>query len=1754
MIGVRPSRRAVIVAASVAVLVLAVVGLRHVIVRTVLQTGLSVATGYRVRIGAETIGIRHATFFDVHVEKDGDPVLDARRVDVDYALRDIFPGGQHRYGFAAVAIQSPVLTITRHADGSLTFAKRGGTPAAPPAPTRAAAEPLYFTARIRDGTLRLVDVAPRVADLRVQTIEHLTLDASVKSDARTTMRLDGVLLSRTTQSAPLRPFPLAVRSVIDVPRGIALNRFTARELPMRGLLNFLVHTPAVAFAGGVLDDVDVDAYALAPKQGQPFAYTLGGGARLRDGALVVGALAKPVRDLRGPVEIAGDTVAVPRLDADAAGVPFHGRGALYDLFTEPTFRIAIAGDTDVRKLRALFAFMAKQPVSGPVHLETLLASRIAQPLIRSAIVAPRIAYERYPIESVRATVDYYADSVVMNGVEARFGSMRASLGGRILIRKGGDDLAFAVAAHGPGSTLPYADVMAPRSDVGMTVLLTEPPRAGFSARGTIALAGPTAGTGTFNVDPKGVGEFGPFEFGTAGGASIAGGFELQRPISQSAGWLHARDFPLAQAPLLASGLPGVRVPGFPPISGVLNGDFAGGGTPSAFGIAGSFSGRGMRAANFDFGSGSVRLGGSLDDLRLGSIRIAGPLGRFSGDGAFDGKTFALDGRYDGTLADLAPFTGALGSQGALHAPVRAALTGSHVVVQTGDAEMAGGTVHGVPVRRFAGTLAIEGKNIRIVAADGQLAGGRAVAADAGGPFLVSAPDLQAATLRKAGLPLAKGSLAVFGTADLRGGPHFDGTVLLAGGTAAGYPVSGGVDLQFSDATARIRRGVAALGATYGRFAGTVGGIGTSGPDALAYDLDAGVPIGEIGELARTLRLPVRYLEGSFAAQLRVRGNGSRPRLAGRVVAPEGSYNGLAFSAARATLALSPSGLRATDGTITVGSTHATVDAALSDGGRAFSVDARSADANLADFDDYFDEAETLDGRGRVAFDFADDGVTARSYGRVDLAGFRYRRFPFGATDATWSQRGRTIAAAVNVAGPHGALRANGTAIPGPGAPVAALRAASVHAAVTARAVDLATWLPAFGFHAPVLGSVSASGTVSGRWPRLALGGQASLSGGKVDGFAIRSATVHATGDVDRIRIASASADLGFATFTAAGSFGLARTDPLALSVEAQTPDLAAALAAVRPRGPRYPIGGAATGDALITGTIAKPRATVGFELTGAHYAALAIPHVLGSVAYDGKTLTVNDAEATFAKGSALLAGSLPVSLRPLGLAPNAPLSFTLALDRLDLGPFAPFVPGPAAKLGGLADGRLEIEGTARAPRVVGTAGLANAFYISELDKAGVTKANAQLTFSGTSVALDALHADVGGGTLTGSGRIDLPFPGSPQRGYAIALTAKGARIDTPLGRGSVDGSVQLESTARLPTLGGNLTLSNASIPFAALYKLAAEGGASPAGRGGPPFDLAFDLVAHAGRNVRVQSSIMDIGATGTLDLSGTVLQPRISGVLTATPGSVFSTYNRAFRVEQASVRFDPANGVDPYIDLRAYAHVDNPDPDPTRNAVGSADITILADGPADEIASGQQPLTFTSNPPYSQEQIVGLLLDASVFGAVNFGQQQNGTNLRGAPAPENPLDPPGVTTYQAGVVNFNEEAFSVLNGQLTQRFLAPVERVFTGVLNLTDLELTVDYGGGVGYQALKQIGHRDIYASFGQTLANPIRTTTGFTARPDAITSISFSYFDQNGNPAITTSPYGYGSYGNIFGTRLQGIQPLSYRQGFTLSIVRKYP
>jgi hypothetical protein len=1742
---VRASRRTAAIAAAVAALVVALVLARSFVESRVIGGVLTLATGYQVGIGGAQLGTSHAVFRNVHVRKNGDPVLDAARVDVDYALRDVFPGGAHRYGFAALAIQAPTLTITRHADGTMTFNRSGGTTSETPAGTRAAAAPYYFTVRVRDGIVRLVDAAPLEADLAEQRIEHVTIDASVKSDARTNVRLDGTLVGRTSQGAALGHYPLAARALIDVHRGIAIDRIRADRLPLRGVLAFLLHSKALHLDDGTVDRVAVDYDGLQPVSGGPFTYRLGGTVQVSGARLGIGALEKPIRDLNGPLVLAGDTIAATAITANLSGIPLRGHGGIYNIFAAPALWFGVAADGDLAQLRSLFTVSKKLPLSGRLHVETLLGGRLSNLLIRNHFSGSSLYYGKVPVRDLDGIADIGNNGLLVHDVAARYGDGDVTLGGRVDFGTGaGSDLLFAAGLTGSGQNFPYTNLIAPDARIAMTALVAQAPHGPLDARGTLAVAGATNGAGTFALDSKGVGEFGPFIFARSDGTSLAGAFELERPISESAGWITAHEFALADVRTVQ--FPGLNLPQLPPLAGVIDGSIVAGGTPDAFGISGLVHGRGMRIDGYAIGDGDVRLGGTFRDVRLANIALHGPLGRFNGDAAFGGSVFALEGEYDGDLAMLQPFTGSVGAHGGVHGPVRAAIGAKTIAIQTAGLVLDDASVHGIPVERIAGTLLVRGKQLRLIAADAEVGGGRVLAGDTGGPFFISAQDVPAAALHGAGLPLQAGTLSVLGTGDIRQGVQFEGGVALRDGRVDGVPISGGGEFGYRDATATISRGIAALGATYGSFDGSVNGIGQGPP---AFDLNAHVPLGDVAEVRTALHLPsmLRTLNGSFTADVRVHGAGSAPRIDGNVQAPEGSYNGLDFSEASASIAASPTSFSASNGGITVGSTRARVAASGSAG--AFAVHVSSTRADLADFDDYFDTAETLAGTGRIAFALSNDGRTTRTTGDFAVSGLRYRSFAFGDSSATWSQRGPLVQTAAAVTGAHGTLRVNGTVAPASGDLPRAFAQASYNGTVVAGGVDLGTWLPALSITAPILGEVDGSARVAGRWPRLVASGAVDLHRGSVFGHTVTTAHVGVRTDGERISLLDGSADLGFATFTLGGSLGIDPRAPLALSVGIATPDVHRAYLAVEPKG-MLDIAGALSANAAVTGTFAAPRASLGFELIGGRYKTLTVPRVLGSVGYDGKIVQVHDIEATFAKGSVGVSGTLPFGLQPFGVSASAPLSFNLAFDALDLAPFALFVPGTGTKLGGTVDGRLAIEGTRSSPRVVGDLALANGSYVSSLDRDGVTKANATLAFTGTSVTLRSLQANLGNGTLDGSGQLDLPFPGVPASGFAIALNAHGAKVDSPqFGRGTIDGTMRLQKSGALPVLAGDITLSNASIPVSAITKTASSSGGSAGS--GPPFNLAFDLTAHAGKNVRVQSSIVNVGAVGSLAITGTLNAPKLDGRLTATPGGVFSTYNHAFRIQQATITFNPDDGVDPYIDMRAFAHVSNPDPDPTRNAVGSADITVTVHGTADELASGAgNVVSFSSNPPYGDAEIVGLLLDASLFGAVNFNQSNDGTYLRGAPGPSNVLLLPGGTVYQAATTNFNQEAFSVLNGQLTQRFLAPVETLFTGALGLSDFELTVDYGGGVGYELLKQIGHRDLYANFGQTLSYPGATTFGLTARPDATTSAVFNYFQQRGVPAFTTT------FQSTIGetSREKGFLPLDNRTGFTFTIVRKYP
>ena len=238
---------------------------------------------------------------------------------------------------------------------------------------------------------------------------------------------------------------------------------------------------------------------------------------------------------------------------------------------------------------------------------------------------------------------------------------------------------------------------------------------------------------------------------------------------------------------------------------------------------------------------------------------------------------------------------------------------------------------------------------------------------------------------------------------------------------------------------------------------------------------------------------------------------------------------------------------------------------------------------------------------------------------------------------------------------------------------------------------------------------------------------------------------------------------------------------------------------------------------------------------------------------------------------------------------------------------------------------------------------------------------------------------------------------------------------------------------------------------------------------------------------------------------------------TATRGGVFSTYQRLFRIQDATVTFDPRQGIVPNLDLHATAHVDNPDPDPARNAIGSADITVSVTGPADAYT-----ISYSSDPPLlasADRRAAGRPADP---GVAEFRLEPAGRNAARRAGRIRCLATARRHPYRTGVTPIQQEAFSLFNTQLTQRLLSPLENAFGGAVGLTDLELTLDYGGRVGVRARQQLSRKHaVYATLGQVVSYPTRTQLGFASSPDPATTISFTYFQQNGTPYFTNSIFG---------------------------------
>lgn len=1723
---------------------------RHELLRVAFETAAGLASGYTVDIGDQHVGRDGATLYGVRVSRAGVPLLDAAQIGVRYSLRDLMPGSSRRFGLVSIDIVRAKVTIVRFRDGSYNFvvpsAPRGFP--VPPQPPHVDEVPLRFALQMHDASLELREPGAYDPSAKTVGVRSFDVDATIDTAARTHYEARGAFTGRRAQ-------PFTIVGTIDAVRGYAMHRARAARFPLRSLANYFAYSPVVRIVKGGARNFDARLYALDVRPNEDPTYHANLQLDIEGGAVALSALNAPLENVRGRLQLVDNVVFLRGLRASLAGVPLRLDGGIYDLLGDLTggskLRLGISGAGDLARLRHAFAFTKNESISGGVRLGVLVEGALDNPEIVAHLRSDRAVYRRLPFDALDAGVVYRDGTVALLPLHAYYGGTEVGIRGTMQI---GKHLSSELALHIVGSAdrLPYLDEMLGREPMLVDAAATGTDTdftvdgAAASARGVARVAALVA------MRPDGRAAVEPFWLHTERG-SFDGGYLLDRPHGTSAFWGLAANLQM-RAPTYKA-FPGLSLPAIPNVNGrIASVAIAGGGAGKDVVLAGLANGDRADIGGVKFDRVAASFAGTLANAQIGLLHAAGPWGQFDGSGAFSSQAFVAGGSYRGTLDGLQPFLGsAIPGHGPVSGHTAIAVQGNRILVQGSHLSMPGATLRGIPVANASITIGVEGDRLRVYSAHARAAGGDVVAAGAfsldgrhtGDKLSLIVNRLSAPQLRGIGLPLDAGHL--WATGDLAAGaplPSFEGGVAIAGGSVAHYPVSGAGDVKLAGQTAGLQRVIGSLGSTYAHVDGTIGGL-ASGPPA--YALDATVPAGAVADALRSLHFQTYRTDGSFNAALHVGGSGGSPTVSGRIAVPAGDVNGMPFVDASASLTADTRGVSVRDGRVRVGTTGAKFAAVSRPGDVAVDVAAPAAD--FEDFNDYFDTGDTLAGKGSLRFFGSFSGDRLTTDGRIDVRGFRYRSLPIGDTQADWRSVRNVVNGTLSVGGAQGRLQAQGAIGLASGRDLHALLTRSNYDLTgTVQNLDLALWVPALGFpNVPITGRASGAASLRGRFPLVNLRGNASIADGTIGPLTLDTAkaSLHSSGS--RIVVDDAELLTPGLSASASGTLGVRKQDPMNLQVHAATDDLPRLvyqLARVK-----VPVTGAFESTLQIGGTFKSPTFVAGLDATDVRAYGLSIVSLFGAVRLHGKTLVLSNAGATFARGEATLAGSLPLQISPLRLGPpDQPVSFDLDVVGLDPAVFEPLL-GNNTKLGGSIDGHLGLSGTVRAPVIVGRASLAKGSYVSDLERTPIAGATAQLTFNRTSASIDRVAASVGGGNVRGSGRVEFPNGFAAASGYSFVAKgiAKGAQLNLPAyGNGTLDADLALTKTpSSQALLSGKVMLSNATLPFSAFIAAAQQ---APGTASLPLPPMAFDLNATAGRAVRVRGSGygagLDIGVAGTVHLQGTLAAPQLDGKIASTGGTL-TYFDRAFRVQEGSVSFDPADGVLPTIHAVATTNVVNPDPDRARNPYGSADITITVEGQIEGLK-----ISFTTNPPgYTRDQIISMIAPFGGFinGIAFNGQSPYQVQSPSGITPLGTLSPLPEGAYQTrnGAITVGQEAFNILNAQFTAGLLAPVESALGQGLGLTSVNLTLGYYGNVGVTATRVLG-KTVSAIYATTFGLPQIQSFGIKFDPSAYTSATLNFFYQTGPTRLFEQPV------SLLGTSNQLVsQPLLGNNGFSFALQR---
>ena len=1536
--------------------------------------------GYRIAFTRSHLGITHSQLTGVRVENDstGEPVLTAKSIDVGYSIPDLIRG-KREFGLTFINVVDPHVTLIHHRDGTFNV-----KPLSMGKSSNKKAPPWNVRVDVSNGYVAMIDEFSAAPKVRRESIVDLNMHGAISPE-----RPSSYTASMALDVANQR-YPIEGNGVFNTAAGYESQHWSAKTIPIALLVDFALPTRSLNVNNGELRNLDVRAFGLADNSGTLQTH-LGGHMDLEGVNITAAGLAKPLRNLHGPIAIADNAMTFPRMTASIAGVPLFAAGGIYD-FSSPTIRVGARLSAQLGRLRAFSPSFASRPVSGQLNAQVLAVGAATKPVVFAAFSSPQLAYEKVVLVQPHGLIAMQGADVTILDAALKYGPLQLGARGMVTLAK--EPAATLVAnVSGPSDGIPYAAQVVPHMPLRGVAIVTGAGRK-LNLNGVVDGANNVQQLyGLANVAGDGTGTAGPISIDGPGNRSLFVSVALDRPHDTGTVLANAHQFWVRPAPYVA--LPGLRVPHLPAISGTLD----------------------AGAVAFQKGKGLDYLGGNV--------------------GVYGAK-------YNGMSVDRMLAIG----------------------------EMARNQISAVA-------------------------------------------DVQsnAASFRKMGVPITAGRVeAVADVAGSLKSPRADVSALLDGGKVANASVFGNVALAYTGGNKlALLHSSVSLGGGFATANGVVTGVRSRSPH---YDISAQMREADLAVLATTFGVHLPYPEGRIEATAHVRGTGSSPSVAGNVSIPEASINMLAFQAQTAFNG-NASHIVTHGGKIVFGSTQ--LDFAADVGKTSKSMTLSGSHVNLADFNDYFTAAETLAGHGSLAARFSQSGSAISTRGRIALAGTRYRRFDLGNAYANWNAAGPLVSANGFVAGPGGVLKLAGTAhVPSGKSFVAIRNGTYLNATATVRDFELGTWLPAAGVNAPVLGRIDADATARGPFRTLAMSANATLTNGLINQIPVQRFTVSMTASGGRGRLVAANFEIPYLSATASGTFGFSPHDPVDLTMRANSPDIGK-LAQTVTRKPS-PFGGVVNTTLHATG---KPSALALDDVLDASQLSkgdFVIPHAHAEIAMKPGSLDVRGGSIAFQKGAANFTAHVPLSIGRLAFrgpssGSSLPISALIRADHIDLAQFETLTP-KGTKLGGTLVGQLSVSGTDMDPRLDGALALGNGFFSSSSqERTPLTDGTAVLALDGSRVTLDSAHFTVGKkGSIDSHGTAIVPNMRDPLHAlsFSVVTAFNQAVFDLPkYFAGQIDGTLNASKTPQgIPSLAGNFTVSHTRIPAAGIVALAL---AKPSGK--PPPALAMNMRVNVGPDVRLQGDGVNVGAAGSIAMSGTLAKPVLNGKIDSTGGTV--NLYRDFTIDAAHVVF---NG-DIIPDINATATTFLPQP-PT-------DVRLRVSGPATHMD-----LQLTSNPPYDKGQIIALMIGGPSLAGLNGLQTAQGTA------------PP---SFLQGIGQ------GAVNGLFAKAITEPLSTGLGSALGLQNVQFNYDVVGQGGFSALvsRRLGP-NMSLRFAQTYGFPSRTVIGLRDQLNKDSAAGFSLFSTYGLQGLGYySPYLSAQPGTNI--TLQAEQPAAGTQGVGLHYTRYF-